>query len=40
MTIIAAIAIAVVSFIAGAAFGIYGTCKAIASGKVANAKVV
>lgn len=39
MTTIAIISVAIISFTVGTAFGIYGTCKAIASGKVENAKI-
>lgn len=40
MTTIAIISVAIISFVAGTAFGIYGACKAIASGKVENVKVI
>lgn len=40
MTTIAIVSVAIIAFALGVAFGIYGTCKAIASGKVENVKVV
>lgn len=40
MTTIAIISVAIIAFAAGTAFGIYATCKTIASGKVKNVKVI
>jgi cell division protein FtsX len=39
MTTIAIISVAIIAFAVGVAFGVYATCKAIASGKVENVKV-
>ena len=40
MTVVAMIAVAVIAFAAGVAFGVYAAAKAIASGKVENVKVI
>ena len=40
MTTIAIIAVSIITFVIGFAFGVYVTCKTIASGKVKNIKVV
>ena len=40
MTTIAIISVAIISFAVGGAAGVYFTCKAIASGKVENVKVI
>jgi hypothetical protein len=40
MTTIAIISVAIISFAVGCSVGVYFTCKAIASGKVTNVKVI
>jgi hypothetical protein len=40
MTTIAIVSVAIISFAVGIAFGVYATCKSIASGKVKNVKVI